>query len=153
MKTLFTTALMLVVIVASAQLKTEYQEVVDQPGNQEQLHARAREWFITAYADVNKSVQMDDPQSGQFIGKGLFSVYLSMNTRYVHYNITIEAKDNKYRYSINSLILDWGNGVATSPFDQVQKMYHKKLSEQSEAKIQEIIKSLKAFMATEKSDW
>lgn len=152
--------LMMVTFTAWAQLPIDkntglfsYQEVVDQTGSQAELYARAREWFVNTYKDANKVIQLDDPKSGQLIGKGKFTVYLSMNNRFVQHTVTIEVKENKYRYTITNLILDWGDGIHTEPFESVQKMYHKKLYTYTHVQVREIIASFKSQMATKKTDW
>lgn len=159
MKTL-SILLMLVTVTSRAQLpldpdtqKFTYAEVIEEPGTKADLYARAREWFVHAYKSADDVIQLDDKENGQIIGKGKFSVYLSMNTRYVRHTVTIEIKDNKYRYIITSFILDWGNGIATEPFETVQKMYHKKLYTATAEAVPDIIAGLKKQMATQKADW
>jgi hypothetical protein len=133
--------------------KFTYSEVVEISGSQAELYARAREWFVHAYTNADDVIQMDEKESGQIIGKGKFSVYLSMNTRYIRHTVTIQVKDNKYRYTITNFVLDWGNGVATEPFETLQKMYQKKAYSAAAETVPSIVQSLKKAMATQKEDW
>lgn len=130
-----------------------YQEVIDQPGTPEELYTRAREWFVHAYKDANKVIQLDDKANSTIIGKGKYMVYLSMNNRFIQHTITIEAKENRYRYTITNFILDWGNGVATVPLESLQKMYQAKAYNSAAEQSRDLINSLKAGMAREKADW
>jgi hypothetical protein len=155
-----TLAFLLATIQGLAQLpidpetkKFTYTEVIEQSGLQKDLYLRAREWFVHAYQNADDVIQMDEKESGRIIGKGKSSIYLSMNTRYIRHTVTIDIKDNKYRYIITNFVLDWGNGVATEPFETLQKMYQKKAYTKTAEIVPDIIASLKKAMSTNKNDW
>lgn len=143
--------------VAAAQMPPDftYKEVVELDSvSKEQLYDRAKIWLVSNFRDANSSSQIDNKELGNLSGKGVFNIYLTMNTRYVRYNISFDFKDGRYRYIINQFILDWGNGVATVPFEDVQSIYHNRLFTQSHENVLTAIASLKKAMSTaNQDDW
>jgi hypothetical protein len=80
-----------------------------------ELYDRAKSWFAETYKSAKDVIQMDDKEAGKLIGKGNFrydSKVFSGSTQttgWISYTITLQVKDNKYRYEITNFRHD-GNG-------------------------------------------
>jgi hypothetical protein len=90
--------------------------VVDSDITAEELYDRARTWFAIAFKDGKEVVQLEDKEQFKLIGKGGFKynprVYIGSDGSrgYVSYTITIQVKDNRYRYILTNFYHE-GNTV------------------------------------------
>jgi hypothetical protein len=92
-------------VTASGEI--EFAEVVEVNNTKTKLFSNAKEWIAKTYGDYKVVVQFEDPVDGKIIIKGKSKVPLNVtsSTEYVYYTITIECRDNKYRYKIGDLSL------------------------------------------------
>lgn len=109
MKTLlFVVALLCFYVTAEAQIFDakvyEYRLVDSVSGaSKADLYVRARQWFAKTYGSSKSVIEMDDKEAGKIVGKALtnwpirggFGNILCQSL--VHYTITIDIKDGKYR--------------------------------------------------------
>lgn len=87
--------MMLFVIITTISFGQSVSEVVsvDSTTTKETLYSNALSFFATTFKSAQNVIQMQDPESGKVIGKGLLS-----NGRKV--TITIACKEGKYKYDI-----------------------------------------------------
>jgi hypothetical protein len=83
-----------------------YSEVIEVDSiRKDELYKRAKRWFVEAYKDANKVIQLDDKESGEIIGKGSFdaiwnATFVASHKVNVAHTLKIKVKDGKYRYEI-----------------------------------------------------
>ncbi|MEM6299445.1 MAG: DUF4468 domain-containing protein [Bacteroidota bacterium] len=73
------------------------------------LHSNAVSWIATAFTSANDVIQLNDKESGKIIVKGVsrydapaFKVGTNFSG-YFSFMLTIEVKENKYRYKFQNL--------------------------------------------------
>lgn len=119
MKNLLTLSIALLVFAClSAQEKSfpinsigqlEYAEIVDSKLTQGQLYSNAQEWIARTFGDYKSVIQFEDKENGKLIIKGLSVLKTKAEfpnmvvTEKINYIITIECKDNKFRYKIDGV--------------------------------------------------
>jgi hypothetical protein len=160
----------------SATNRITYSEVVyvDSSASKLELYSRSREWFAKTYNSSNDVIQMEDKESGKVIGKALMGVSHKALGRfydagYINYTISIQSKEGRYKYEITDFhhtgqLFSNGNRVPDyGPCENMintkdktagvsnQKMYSYLLS-QLDAKMKELIESLKNHMTSNKSN-
>lgn len=87
----------------------EISEVVEISMNKNKLYSNAQEWITRTFGDYKSVIQFEDPQKGRLIIKGLSRInYVEQNQlgiikEKMNYTITIDCKDNKYRYIISDI--------------------------------------------------
>ncbi|ELR69203.1 hypothetical protein C900_05399 [Fulvivirga imtechensis AK7] len=148
------------ILSAQPSLNTEsglytYQEVVEAPGSAHELYSKAREWFVNSYRDANAVLQLEDPDQSKLIGKGVINVVHTMEGRDVFHTVTIEAKEGRYRYTIDHFVIDWITDGRHTTFEEYEgKPGSKKMFTRVDEKVQNLITTLKAQMSTTtSSDW
>jgi len=84
-----------------------YTEVVSaDSSSKDLLYSNAKEWFVHAFNSANNVIQYDSKDEGKLIGKGNFTFHGkaftsgTSSTGPVTFTITIEVKDNKYKYTL-----------------------------------------------------
>lgn len=95
----------------NGEIKTS--EVVSSELKQKQLFANAQEWIAKTFGDYKRVLQFEDENNGKIVIKGLSPVEYSIsseilgikitNSENVRFTLTIECKDNKYRYTIDNV--------------------------------------------------
>jgi len=84
----------------------EFSEVVDINNfNKDLLFSNAKEWVATTFGDYKRVIQYEDKEEGKLILKGASDIpYIagSISER-LEFTITIECKDEKYRYKISDI--------------------------------------------------
>jgi len=91
-----------------ATQKIEYTDLVkvDSTLTSDELYARARSWFATAFKSANNVIQMEDKSTGIIIGKGNISIpatSLQVGS-IVSFTIKIQVKKGRYKYWVNDLV-------------------------------------------------
>lgn len=133
-----------------------YQEVVEVPGAKDDLYVKAQTWFVNTFRDAKEVIQLQDKDAGRVMGKGLFRLTLVMLTRSIHFTITIDVKDDRYRYTITDFIIEWHNtGNDVHNFEEVT-LSRRQLYNKTDAMIQELIANLKTTMSQSsptQDDW
>ena len=88
-----------------------YREVVSQDGVKDILYDRCAEWFRSYYVNPTSVFRIQDKVNGKIEGTGRFKLYsfLQDETRIdagmINYDIKIELRDNKFRFTINNFQL------------------------------------------------
>ena len=94
---------------------------VDSAQNSEALYSKAKIWFANTFVSSNNVIQLDDENNKTIIGKAAIPVThkamgATHQSGHIHYTITFQARDGRYRYIItnfhhtgNSDVQDYGN--------------------------------------------
>jgi hypothetical protein len=73
-----------------------------------QIYSKAREWFAVNFQSADAVLQMDDKDAGKLIGKAwqdINSPAAAGDVKFkIYYTISIFVRDNKYKYSISSIL-------------------------------------------------
>lgn len=88
----------------------KFTEVVDEEGTKDELFNRCIYWLNDFYKDPTRVTTIRDVPTGKIVGRHQFRIYYDEEGvkkigGMVKYTFTIEFKDNKYRYTINELLL------------------------------------------------
>lgn len=88
-----------------------YREVVEESGNPGYLYDKAIEWFRAYYVNPLSVYTVQDRTNGKIEGTGRMKIYYfdEQGTRIdagqVLYDLKLEFKENKYRYTITDFLL------------------------------------------------
>ena len=91
--------------------KIKFREVVDEQGTQDQLFNRCIYWLNDFYKDPTRVTTIRDVPTGKIVGQHQFRIYyyegdsIKRAAGMVKYTFVINLKDNKYRYTIDELLL------------------------------------------------
>lgn len=73
-----------------------------------ELYNRAKLFFVKNYKSANDVLQLDDKETGQIIGKGIFKIPtgtgLMARTSTVLHRLSITVKDGRYKYEVANLV-------------------------------------------------
>jgi prolyl oligopeptidase PreP (S9A serine peptidase family) len=89
----------------------QYRDVVNQDGNKDVLYDRGAEWFRSYYVNPGSVTKVQDKVNGKIEGTGRLSIYhvdddnVKVNAGMVFYDIRLEFKENKYRYTLTNFAL------------------------------------------------
>ena len=95
----------------------QYRETVTQAGTKDVLYDRGAEWFRSYYLNPGSVTKVQDKVNGKIEGTGRLRLYFfdSNNTRtdagMVYYDIRLELKENKYRYTLTNFTLKGASRV------------------------------------------
>ena len=96
----------------NADGKYEYTEVVNvDSSDAASLYSKAKMFIVSAFKSGKDVTQLNDDNSKTVIGKGVTPVSIKIIigppvSSYVGFTISIQCKNNRYRYLINDFILD-----------------------------------------------
>jgi hypothetical protein len=99
----------------------QYRETVTQEGTKDVLYDRGAEWFRSYYLNPGSVTKVQDKVNGKIEGTGRLRLYFddSENTRrdagMVYYDIRLELKENKYRYTLTNFTL---KGTSRIPLEK-----------------------------------
>jgi hypothetical protein len=99
----------------------QYREVVDQDGTKDVLYDRGAEWMRSYYLNPGSVTKVQDKVNGKIEGTARIRLYFfdSNNTRsdagIVYYDINLEFKGNKYRYTLTNFTL---KGASRIPLEK-----------------------------------
>jgi hypothetical protein len=99
----------------------QYRETVNQDGTKDVLYDRGAEWFRSYYLNPTSVTKVQDKVNGKIEGTGRLRLYFfdANNTRsdagMVYYDIRLELKDNKFRYTLNNFTL---KGASRIPLEK-----------------------------------
>jgi len=88
-----------------------YQEVISEPGTKAVLFNRASEWLHQFFANPVHVTKVRDASSGIIKGRHQFELFRTdKNGNKIHagmvlYSFKIEARDERYRYTVDELLL------------------------------------------------
>lgn len=89
----------------------KFQNVVDEEGSQYDLFKRCIYWLNDYYKDAVRVTSVRDEPTGKIIGHHRFRIYfwdedsIKHTGGMINYTFTLEVKDDRYRYTINELVL------------------------------------------------
>jgi len=130
----------------------EYQAVVDAPGTQAELYSRALAWAATTYRSAQHAVQLTDPETATVVIKGSFIgvKYMLGTSIPVLYTLTVEAKDQRYRYTLGQIIVDRGHWQ--EPLESMSSP-SAKFRDGIDGRARDVLASLEAAMKTKPANW
>ena len=84
--------------------------VVDVSNNKLDLFKNGREWFFTSFKDSKAVLKIEDKESGELSGNGVFQIYVPfrgggiVNPKlnafyYINFQVSLKVKDDKYKYA------------------------------------------------------
>lgn len=92
----------------------EFKEVVNSDLSSDQLYSNAREWTTRTFQDYKNVIQLEDNNNKKLILKGRLptnsynkehSIISQKIDEYINFILSIECKDNKYKYILNQTSL------------------------------------------------
>lgn len=91
----------------------EFSEVVNSSFSKSTLFSNAKAWVMDAFNNYKAVVQMESETDGKIVVKGNYEFlpkltydnYKKFTYERTYFTITIDCKDNKYRYRINDIII------------------------------------------------
>lgn len=89
----------------------KFSEVVDEQGSKDELFKRCVYWLNDFYKDPTRITTIRDVATGKIVGQHQFRVYyynedsIKQIGGMVKYTFVIEFKENRYRYTIDKLLL------------------------------------------------
>lgn len=91
--------------------RVAFVEVVQVEGQaKDALYGRALEWFARTFNSAQAVLQLQDKDNGKLVGKALFDVTIKDISRFpagrVHYTLTVQVKDGRYRWEMADLYHD-----------------------------------------------
>ena len=102
--------------------KIMYREVVDQEGKPSYLYDKAIEWFGFYYLNAQSVYTVQSKENGKIEGQGRMKLYytdgasgVQRDGGVVMYQIKMELKDNKYRYTLTDFNL---KGASRYPLEK-----------------------------------
>ena len=142
-----------------------YSEVIESPVQKNELYQRAKIWSENnTYSKGLVTTITDDKEMGRIVARGNFLLTQNQKSyyvRYINFKLTIECKDNKWRYEVTKLYTyNYSQGVlytmdsekANAPieksgaFDITDFSKKNKNAQNTDELIMEIISSLKENM-------
>jgi hypothetical protein len=99
----------------------QYKDVVNQDGTKDVLYDRGAEWIRSYYLNPGSVTKVQDKVNGKIEGTGRLRLYFfdSNNTRtdagMVYYDIRLEFKENKFRYTMTNFAL---KGISRTPLEK-----------------------------------
>lgn len=133
-----------------------YQEVVQEPGTPDELYIRCIEWINTQYKNPADVCKVRNRESAVIEILHRFELIntegdAKLNAGIVNYNLKLEFKPGRYRYTITDLTLRQSSRFPVERwFDKSDKMYSPLWDDylkQLDTQIKSLIESLKAGMA------
>lgn len=99
----------------------QYRDVVNQEGTKDVLYDRGAEWMRSYYLNPGSVTKVQDKVNGKIEGTGRLRLYFfdSNNTisdaGLVYYDIRLEFKENKFRYTLTNFTL---KGISRVPLEK-----------------------------------
>jgi hypothetical protein len=134
----------------------QYRETVAQDGTKDVLYDRGAEWFRSYYLNPGSVTKVQDKVNGKIEGTGRLRLYFfdSNNTRsdagMVFYDIRLELKENKYRYTLTNFTLKGTSRIPLEKWmDKKDPAYNPQMENylyQVDTTMQNLIVKLKAGM-------
>jgi hypothetical protein len=91
-------------------------------GTKNELYVKSYEWIAKTFTSAKDVIQMNDKEAGKIIAKAVIAVPgtkngygMTMGDDYVHYTISIDVKDNRYRCIISDFYHEGGNYSNSHP--------------------------------------
>jgi hypothetical protein len=120
------------------------------------LYQNAKRWFVTTYKSAKDVIQLDDKETGEIIGKGVFKIDYFQRKPSIYHTISIKVKDGRYKYTITDLSYSDVNGSTFNIEDFPSAwMGKKKLYTNIAEEVEQIATSIKTALLSKpaKDDW
>jgi hypothetical protein len=151
----------------NADGRVEYTEVVQEDSlNAKALYSNAKLFIANGFKSAKDVTQLTDDNSNTLVAKGniqtpikSMGIYFDAHT---NFKLTIQAKDNRYKYSITDFLFSYQPGTLTRTYeygleDNDHRGLSKKQWEQVKSYINErvllMIAALEKQMSSRSSDW
>ncbi len=91
--------------------KIKFQGIVEEEGEKYELFKRSIYWLNDTYKDPVRVTSIRDKETGKIVGRHRFRIYYWDRDSIKHvggminYTFTVEMKDNRYRYTIDEIVL------------------------------------------------
>jgi len=91
--------------------RVKFQGVVEEEGDKYELFKRSIYWLNGFYKDPVRVTSVRDKETGKIVGRHRFRIYYWDKDSIKHiggminYTFTVEMKDDRYRYTIDEIIL------------------------------------------------
>lgn len=96
-----------VTIPQTAEGDYQFQQVIEVAGATEgELYSKAKVMFAELFKDASEVIQSDDATSYTIVGKAWSLIDLGLGSAELWYTIKVEAKPERYRYTIYDMIYD-----------------------------------------------
>ncbi len=89
----------------------KFQEVIEEEGDKYELFKRSIYWLNDTYKDPVRVTSIRDKETGKIVGRHRFRIYywdrdsIKHIAGMINYTFTVEMKDQRYRYTIDEIIL------------------------------------------------
>lgn len=89
----------------------KFQGVIKEDGSKYELFKRSIYWLNDTYKDPVRVTSIRDKETGKIVGRHRFRIYYWDKDSIKHiggminYTFTVEMKDNRYRYTIDEIVL------------------------------------------------
>ncbi len=147
--------------------KIIYRGVVDQEGTSDYLYNKVIDWFSYYYVNAQSVYSIQDKLNGKIEGNGRMRIYymdekegIRRDGGQILYQIKIELKDNKYRYTLTGFNLKATSGFPIEKWmNKSDPAYNSNWDSylyQVDTTMQRIVKTLKEKMAptvVKKDEW
>lgn len=145
----------------------EYSEVVTVDSSKStDLYSNGKLFIAETFVSGKDVTQLEDESAKVIIGKGNFRIRLPKSLvpfdGVVKIRIKIECKDNKYKYTIDNIILNYQSGTArpygdwsfksNKPIDLSKKQWAQ-IIQQADSGVKSLIEKLKEKMGKKPQDW
>lgn len=131
-----------------------YTEVVEVEGTAQELYIKAKEWFVNAYRDSKSVIQVDSKDEYKIIGKGVLLIPFGGHGRKIWHTVTIQCKDDRYKYTIDNIIIDWvtdGRNTRLEDYKKGMGFGVQKFKSKIHLQTTKLIKSLSTGMRSQAS--
>ena len=113
----------------------------------DELYSRAKAWVAVAYRSAQAVIQLDDKDAHRLIVKGDTTTSFGMEMVTVRHVLTIETKDEKYRYSLGAFTVGFNSGMEPAMTPKFRKVANR-----THAEVSGIVASLEEAMKVEADD-
>ncbi|RZT93419.1 uncharacterized protein with TBP-like fold DUF4468 [Ancylomarina subtilis] len=100
-----------------------FKEVINSNLSKSKLYSNAQEWIAKTFGDYKKVIQFEDEVNGKLILKGVNNVkhFVEVHIAGIHiinretikFTLTIECKENRYRYIMDNIVVSLHNDGET----------------------------------------
>ena len=98
----------------NADEEYEFSEVINNNLSKSALFVNAKTWVMDVFKNYKAVVQIESESNGRIVAKGNYEDFIpkltynnfkSFTYERVYFTITIDCKENKYRYRINDIVI------------------------------------------------
>lgn len=119
------------------------------------LYSSAMAWVALGYKSSKDVIQLSDMESGRIIIKGAFKTNIYMKSGFIYHTLTLEFKDNRYRYTYSDLSY-YSSGSGEMSFDKGGMISKGTAVKSAQSSMQKAIDSLTEYLISKKAisdDW